>query len=193
MQTYYLLDSAGYWTGQTKQVEDGVGVPGGYALMPSAPPSLGPGEWAKADGDKWVKTTDDPNPGPALSDLKRAKTQAIRALFAEKVTEGWLYDGLHVEINDGSRANLGGLALTGFLATQNVVPWPDDYARGWVSIEGDRIPLTAAQAIAFAAGAGSYYSALVQKGQDLEDDVTQASTEAELTAIDIFDGWPANS
>ena len=51
MQTYYLLDSAGYWTGQTRQMEDGAGVPGGYALMSSAPPSLTANQWAKADGD----------------------------------------------------------------------------------------------------------------------------------------------
>ena len=62
MQTYYILDGKGYWTGQTKEEEDGVGVPGGYALMSDAPPHLEPGDWAVADGDKWIKTTEDPNP-----------------------------------------------------------------------------------------------------------------------------------
>lgn len=122
---------------------------------------------------------------------RAVKVAAARAQFEAKVAAGWPFEGLHVEINDGSRANLGGLALTAFLASQEVTTWPADYGRGWVSIEGARIPLTPETAIPFAAGAGAYYSALVQHEQDLEDALQAAESDAALAAVELTAGWPA--
>lgn len=127
---------------------------------------------------------------PPLEQRRAVKVAAARALFEAKVTAGWPFEGLHVEINDGSRANLGGLALTAFLASQEVATWPADYGRGWVSIEGTRIPLTPETAIPFAASAGAYYSALVQHEQDLEDALQAAESDAALAAVELTAGWP---
>lgn len=128
----------------------------------------------------------------ALAQAKATKAHAARSLFNAKVIEGYPYEGLHVEINDGSRANLTGLALTATLVLLGVpgAVWPEDYGRGWVSIEGERIPLTAQTAIPFASAAGTYYSALVQYEQDLEDDISAAADHAALEGIDITAGWP---
>lgn len=125
-----------------------------------------------------------------FEDRRAVKVSEARAQFEGKVATGWPFEGLHVEINDGARANLGGLALTAFLASQQVTPWPADYGRGWVSIEGVRIPLTPQTAIPFAASAGAYYSALVQHEQDLEDALLAAESDAALAAVDLTDGWP---
>jgi hypothetical protein len=125
-----------------------------------------------------------------LADLKAAKNVARRALYDTKVAAGYPKDGLHVEINDGSRANLAGLAVAGMGALGGLVEWGANYQRGWVTLEGARIALPTAQdGIALTAEAGAYYSALVQRSQDLEDAILAAEDIPALNAIDLTTGW----
>lgn len=107
----------------------------------------------------------------------------VKAEFNRRIREGFATGGLHVHIDDGSRANLSGMALTGTAVLLGLpgISWPADYARGWVTIEGDRLPLPApGDGIALAFAAGAYYAALVQHQADLEGDPDAEPTE----------GWP---
>lgn len=98
----------------------------------------------------------------------------------------------HVDIDADGRANLSGMALTALLALQSMTTWPEDYARGWVTREGTKIPLTATDAIGFAAAAGAFYSSLVQRLQDIEDDILAAITHEDLDTIEetYLTSWP---
>jgi hypothetical protein len=125
-----------------------------------------------------------------LGDLKSERNAERRALYDAKVAAGYPKDGLHIEINDGSRANLAGLAVAGMGAVGGMVEWDANYQRGWVTLEGARIALPTAQdGIALTAEAGAYYSALVQRSQDLEDAILAAEDIAALNAIDLTTGW----
>jgi len=112
----------------------------------------------------------------------------IAAEGGKRIAAGYPVDGRHVQIDDGSRANLTGMALTAALAIQNVpgITWPDDYARGWITVEGDRLPLSQPQdGISLAYAAGKYYSAIVQHQRDLEGYVIAGQD------VDPTEGWPS--
>ena len=51
------------------------------------------------------------------------------------------------------------------LVSQGADTWPADYAKGWITLTGTRIPLPAAtDGLALARAAGAYYAALAQHG-----------------------------
>jgi hypothetical protein len=110
----------------------------------------------------------------------------IAAEAASRIGAGFPRDGRHVQIDDGSRANLTALALTADLALRGVVPWPDDYAKGWITIEGDRLPLNQPKdGLSLSYAAGLYYSAIVQHQRDLEG-YAEAGQD-----VDPTKGWPS--
>lgn len=126
-----------------------------------------------------------------IDDASPSEPELLKAIdreFAIRMAAGKLVDGRHVHIDDGSRANLVGMATVGMavLAGTPGITWPEDYARGWVTIEGDRLPLaTPADGIALAYACGNYYAALVQHQRDLEGDLIANGT------VDPTAGWPA--
>ncbi len=133
-------------------------------------------------------------PPPSLDDLRSAKISAITSVSASLLAAGApLESGLHVALDDGSRADLTAMAATATAAAAGVVAWPESYARGWISIENVRIPLaTPSEGLALAAAVGNYYAAIVQYRRDLKDAALQAEDEAALAAIDVDTGWPAS-
>lgn len=99
--------------------------------------------------------------------------------------------GLHIALDDASRADMGAMATTALASSSGVIEWPESYKQGWISIENIRIELPQpADGLALAALVGDYYAAVRQRGRTLKDAVAAATTEAELDAIDIESGWP---
>ncbi len=132
------------------------------------------------------------SPEPTLDGMRADKVVAINAntdalLLAGAPVEG----GLHVALDDGSRADLTAMAATATAAASGALPWPESYARGWISMENVRIPLaTPAAGLALAATAGDYYAAIVQHRRDLKDAALAAEDAEALDAIDVSAGWP---
>lgn len=128
---------------------------------------------------------------PSLDELKAAKVAAIDTKTQEVLAVGAPANGLHVALSADSRADMGAMATTAALALSGATEWPDSYRRGWISIENTRIPLDApADGIALAASVGDYYARARQKSRDLKDYALAASTEAELDAVEVDNGWP---
>lgn len=130
-----------------------------------------------------------------LEILKAERLDSIRALTDAKLAEGAPIEHdeqvLRVALDDGSRADMGGMATTAVAAAGGAVPWPASYQLGWITIENLRIPLpTPADGLALAALVGDYYAQVRQHARDLKDAVLAAEDEAALEAIDIHSGWP---
>lgn len=130
--------------------------------------------------------------GVPIDELRASKASGIVARANELLSTGApVAVGLHVALDNGSRADLTAMAATATAAASGAVAWPESYARGWITIENVRIPLaTAAAGLALAASVGDYYAAIVQHRRDLKDAALAATDAAALDAIDISAGWP---
>lgn len=177
--------SIGYWQAVDDVPHDILKTyPDGTVTYP-----LNPGDGSVPDGlGGWV------SPPARLDGIRAARIDAI----LEK-SEGLLRAGapashdLHLALDDGSRADLTAMAATAVAAASGTVPWPESYARGWITVENVRIPLaTPADGLALAAAAGTYYAAIVQHRRDLKDAALAAPDEAALAAIDVATGWPTS-
>jgi hypothetical protein len=151
-------------------------------------PKPGPGYNVDPAGKMWVFV------GIPISELRAAKAAGIARKAGELLTAGApVAGGLHVALDDGSRADLTAMAATATVAASGAVPWPESYARGWITIENVRIPLaTPSAGLALAASVGNYYAALIQHRRDLKDAALAAENEAALDVLDISAGWPAS-
>ena len=129
-----------------------------------------------------------------LADLKAAKTASSRAELSRRIAGGLAYGGLHVAIDVESRSNLQAVVLAANLVAAGKASWDVDFAnykRGWISVEGPRIPLDTPDAgVALAMAASAFYAALAQHEQDLEDLTAAATMPSALP--DEAAGWPAN-
>lgn len=131
-------------------------------------------------------------PAPTFEDLRVAKIAAISASANALLAAGApATGGLHVALDDGSRADLTAMAATATAASAGAISWPESYSRGWVTIENVRIPLaTPADGLALAASVGDWYAAVIQHRRDLKDAALAAEDAAALDAIDVTTGWP---
>ena len=133
-----------------------------------------------------------PPPAPTLAEAQAEKVTAINAQFATRLAAGLSYQGQVIDIDDGSRANLSGMALSALLAINKVQAWPDTISRGWVSRSGVRVPLPGpTDGLTLANAAASLYSGLVQHAADLSISVMSATDVATVAAVDETTGWPA--
>lgn len=141
------------------------------------------------DGANWSAPVEPP---PSMEDLRKAKIDDITTFGDTLLSAGApVAGGLHVALDDGSRADLTAMAATATAAASGAVAWPDSYARGWIAIENVRIPLaTPAAGLMLAASVGNYYAAVVQHRRDLKDQALAAVDAAALDAVDISAGWP---
>lgn len=131
-----------------------------------------------------------------IEEHRSEKLAAVQAKAAALLTAGApvTHEGetMHIALDDGSRADLTGMATTAMAAIAGTVPWPGSYQQGWITIENVRIPLGApADGIALAATAGDYYACIIQRARDLKDAIAGAADEDALSAIDTEAGWPA--
>lgn len=128
----------------------------------------------------------------SLDDIRAAKLAAISATAADLLAAGAPVDGgLHIALDDGSRADLTAMAATATAASAGAISWPESYSRGWIAIENVRIPLaTPAAGLTLAASVGDWYAVVVQHRRDLKDASLAAEDAAALDAIDVTTGWP---
>lgn len=134
-------------------------------------------------------------PVVSIDDLRAAKLAAISTRATELLDAGAPVDGgLHIALDDASRADLTAMAATATIAAAGTVPWPASYSRGWIALENQRIPLPEpTDGLMLAAAVGGYYAAIVQHRRDLKDAALAAETAADIAAIDLAAGWPTNS
>lgn len=130
-----------------------------------------------------------------LEERRLSVLDQIRAKVAGLLAAGAPVDHngatLHIDLNDGPRADLTAMAATALGALSSAVSWPASYQTGWITKENTRVPLsTPAEGLALAAGVGDYYAQIVQLGRDLKDAVIAAADDAALDLIDIEAGWP---
>ncbi|CAI9417343.1 hypothetical protein ANOBCDAF_03953 [Pleomorphomonas sp. T1.2MG-36] len=130
---------------------------------------------------------------PTLAELRATKLAAISASADVLLSAGApVAGGLHVALDDGSRADLTAMASTATAASTGTLPWPESYSRGWIAVENLRIPLaTPADGLALVASVGDWYAAVVQHRRDQKDAALAAGDAAALEAIDPSAGWPA--
>lgn len=196
MQTIYQLGAGNIWTGASEEIADTAGVPAGW--VSGAVPEPGDGQVAQWFGSVWAYVPDAVQTAAALvvAQTQFAAAQAavaaeIEAQFNAVITTGYPTGGYHVAIDDGARANFAGMAVTAFgvLGGTLGLTWPVSY-QNWFSIEGASIPLpTPADGIALANAAGGYYSQAVVNEAALLTAVAEATTSAELEAINPVSGW----
>jgi hypothetical protein len=184
VKTAHILDAAEVVVNSIVLADDADPAAFGAVLGPE---DVGIG-W-KFDGADWTAPA---VREPSLDDLRAATVAAINAAADVLITAGApVAGGLHIALDDGSRADLTAMAATAMAASANAFPWPESYSRGWITIENVRILLaTPADGLTLAASAGDYYAAIVQHRRDLKDAALAAEDEAALDAIDISAGWP---
>ncbi len=177
--------SIGYWQAIDDVPRDILeAYPDGTIAYP-----LNPGDGSVPDGQgAWAK------PPARLDGIRTARIGAILETAEGLLGAGApVSSGLHLALDDGSRADLTAMAATAVAVASGTVPWPETYARGWITVENVRIPLaTPADGLTLATAAGTYYAAIVQHRRDLKDAALAAPDEAALAAIDIATGWPTS-
>jgi hypothetical protein len=133
---------------------------------------------------------------PEFGMLQATKDAAVRARIEVELARGAPIEVapdvfLHVALDDGTRADVTGMAATALAAASSAVPWPESYQLGFIAIENVRIPLpTPVEGLGLAALVGDRYAKIRQNGRDLKDAVAAAVDEAALDAVDIDSGWP---
>lgn len=178
----------GYWT----LTATGADLWGAPAVIAEIDPDTGAAiRWTDAAiagaviSQKWAGMADGPIAlGVPVS--QEEMLDAINARAAAIIAAGApVTGGLHVALDDGSRADLGSMATTALAAAAGTIVWPESYQTGWIAVENDRIPLpTPAVGLALAAAVGDYYAQVRQRARDLKDDVLAGVT------VDIDTGWP---
>jgi hypothetical protein len=125
----------------------------------------------------------------ALEAARVAKVQAINAERDRRLAMGAPYAGRRVEVSDRGRADLGGMVSAAMLASNGLTPWGEGYARGWIAMDNERIPLpTPADGIQLAAAVGDWYGLVMQHARDLKDQA-EAGNPAD---VDELAGWPGD-
>ena len=177
-ETRYFASPEGVYLGAFEGAE-----PPNGATEVASPPSHAAMIW---NGSKWTVPT------LSFDDLRTAKLAAISATADALLAAGApVSGGLHIALDDGSRADLTAMA-TAAASAAGAIPWPESYSRGWITAENVRIPLPVpADGLALAATVGNFYASLVQHRRDLKDQVLAAEDVDALDAIDITEGWPA--
>lgn len=136
--------------------------PSGHSTVPDE------GETATI-GATWNGTEFVAPPAPAPDLVAYADQKKVAILGQGALHVG---TGLHIPLDDASRADLSGMATTALATIGGALPWPDEYAQGWITIENVRIPMATAQdGLALAALAGAHYAAVVQLARTIKDQV----------------------
>ncbi|MGF7177003.1 hypothetical protein [Azospirillum doebereinerae] len=122
-----------------------------------------------------------------LSVARVAKVAAINAERDRRLSVGAPYAGKRIEVSDKGRADLGGMVSAAILATSGAALWGEGYARGWIAMDNERVPLlTPLDGIALAGSVGDWYGLTMQHARDLKD----AALAGDLTAVNELAGWP---
>lgn len=111
----------------------------------------------------------------------------VNELKATILALGAPFGGKRILVDDASRADLSGLALTAALVEMGALnAWPESYSQGWICLDNSRVPLPSPQdGVNLAATAASWYSVVVQFARTAKDIVLNAEDpEAAFDALD---------
>ncbi|SER29531.1 hypothetical protein SAMN05216548_114134 [Faunimonas pinastri] len=127
-----------------------------------------------------------------VANARNAKIAQVISILDQYLRAGvQVTGGLHVALDDSSRADLTAMGTTALAASGGGLPWPDSYAQGWISTENIRIPLeTPESGLQLAAFVGNQYALLRQYARNLKDELAAAETQEKLATIDVTTGWP---
>lgn len=150
-----------------------------------------PGFTAIASDTAGIGDTFDPVTGEfrptvaSVSSRREARLEDVRVMKQKLLDAGAPFSGKRIEMDDATRANLSGMAVTALLVSSGAIPeWPASYAQGWITLDNSRLSLPTPQdGIALAANVAGWYSGLVQYSRDAKDAV--------LTADDPDAAWAA--
>ena len=131
----------------------------------------------------------DPGEAEAIrAQIAADKVAAINAERDHRLGMGAPYAGKRVEVSDRGRADLGGMVSAAMLASNGLTAWSEGYARGWIAMDNERVPLpTPNDGILLAAFVGDWYGRTMQHARDLKD---AALTAVDPATIDEMAGWP---
>ena len=137
----------------------------------------------------WVEVID---PDADLNAARKAKAEAVEAVFDAKLSAGLAYAGEVVALDDRSQTRFTAMGATALGVIGGALPtWPPEYSAGWIAVSNNRIPLdTAADGLKLASAAGAYTGALIQYARDLK---SAALASSDPHTIDETAGWPANT
>ncbi|MGF7175838.1 hypothetical protein [Azospirillum doebereinerae] len=122
-----------------------------------------------------------------LSAARVAKVAAINGERDRRLSIGAPYAEKRIEVSDKGRADLGGMVSAAILATSGAAPWGEGYARGWIAMDNERVPLsTPMDGIALAASVGNWYGLTMQHARDLKD----AALAGDPAVVEELAGWP---
>jgi hypothetical protein len=116
----------------------------------------------------------------------------LSALYAAKMAAGCVYNGKSYQIDPASLTNIAGMAARAGLAVAGVpgVTWTDGFA--WIALDNTQTAMAATDMLAFSQSVATYVSGLVISNRTIKDAIAAATNMANLQAIDINSGWPAN-
>jgi len=131
-----------------------------------------------------------PIAAPAIDDAKAARRGEVEALFQQKLAAGFAYGARHIQLRDGDRANIGGMAQQAqlVLASMPGVAWPADFA--WRCADDSNVALaTASDGLQMALAAAGAYLALSRVRWGHKDAIKALDDVAAIAAYDIEAGW----
>jgi hypothetical protein len=129
-------------------------------------------------------------PAGALDAERAAARDEVQRRRDDVMRGGCPYGGLHIEVDDASRANLLGMVVAAGLAIAGTAPWPENLSRGWITLENERIPLPEpAQATALGLFVLNWYSGLIQFAADLKKSVLAADDPRAVAAAADWSPW----
>ncbi|HUN49984.1 MAG TPA: DUF4376 domain-containing protein [Candidatus Sulfotelmatobacter sp.] len=121
------------------------------------------------------------------------KLAALAAQYAALYTAGRNYAGKNYQIDaasQGSISAMGALAAAVLANTPGAAAWPTGFY--WIASDNSHVAMAAADMYAFAQNVAAYVSTLVLTNAALKAAISACTTQAELDAIDVTPGWPAN-
>lgn len=129
-----------------------------------------------------IAATYDPPPPPSREELKTR----VNAIRDQKETEGFVFGGKLFESDERSVARISNAALTAQSALATGQPFIID----WVAADNTTMQLFGSAMLEFQAALTARAGALHAYARLLKLRITNATTDEEANAIDIYSGWP---
>lgn len=189
---HLVIDEAGLVRGTTSSASAAT-LPGERVISVAEMDVAWAGQAYASESEAGWQIAIPPAPAPSFAEIKAARIADVQKRVASLIGGGApIAGGLHLALDDGSRADLTAMGTTAIAASSGALPWPPSYAQGWITVENVRVPLPVpSDGLALAASAGAFYAQIVQHGRDLKDAILAAEDEAALAAIDSATGWPS--
>ena len=121
------------------------------------------------------------------------KLASLAAQYDGLIAAGRNFDGKTFQIDAASQASIsamGALAASVLANTPGAAAWPAGFY--WIATDNSHVPMDAMTMYGFAQNVAGYVSTLVLTNAALKAAIGACTTQAQLDAIDVTAGWPAN-